>query len=383
MSNEIIIFSRSLPFHHLGGMEVVAWDLAVELGKSGYKVTVVTTEMKAEPVKENASYPNIISLKNIPVAEYSTGWWKETEELISGWPEKEKVRAVISISAGAFSCLKYKNDFPNARFIMQAHGTSVGEILSKIKTGKIKKILSCIKNIKGFYGDAKHYKYFDWIVAVGDAVFNDLTSFPTNQVCNSCNVIKIENGIDQSLFSDDVLLKERLREELCIPQDALVFLSASRLHEQKGVDNNIQLFKRIKEVNNNVKYIICGDGPYENNLRNDVERLALSNDVIFVGSRTRPELAKLMQCADAFLFLTKRVEGLPLNLLEAMSAGLPIIISDHLYFDANRKIFKCNPYKAEAEPVLKFLNESGIRESYIPQRNTLKFSVESYISLFR
>ncbi|HBM2545468.1 TPA: glycosyltransferase family 1 protein, partial [Enterobacter hormaechei subsp. xiangfangensis] len=44
MAEEVIIFARSLPFHHLGGMEVVAWDLAVQLQVKGFKVTVVTTD---------------------------------------------------------------------------------------------------------------------------------------------------------------------------------------------------------------------------------------------------------------------------------------------------------------------------------------------------
>lgn len=79
MAEEVIIFARSLPFHHLGGMEVVAWDLAVQLQVKGFKVTVVTTDFDENiPVLENN--PQIIKLKNIPKAAYSAGWWTETEK---------------------------------------------------------------------------------------------------------------------------------------------------------------------------------------------------------------------------------------------------------------------------------------------------------------
>ncbi len=62
MAEEVIIFARSLPFHHLGGMEVVAWDLAVQLQVKGFKVTVVTTDFDEDiPVLENT--PQIIKLK--------------------------------------------------------------------------------------------------------------------------------------------------------------------------------------------------------------------------------------------------------------------------------------------------------------------------------
>lgn len=131
---------------------------------------------------------------------------------------------------------------------MQAHGTSIGELVSKIKTRKIKKILSSVKNIFGFYLDAKHYSYFDWVVAVGDAVKKDLTSFPTTLICSYDKIVKIENGIDESLFSDDISQRNTVREQLGISSEAKVFMSASRLHEQKGVDKNIDLFAEIKKL---------------------------------------------------------------------------------------------------------------------------------------
>jgi hypothetical protein len=143
MVDEVLIFSRSLPFHHLGGMEVVAWDLAQQLQISGFDVKVITTDFDTViPTSENT--PQIIKIKNIPKAEYSKGWWKETENISAEWANKEKVRAVISISAGAFSVLKLKPQFPNAKFIMQAHGTSVGEFVSKLKTRQLKKLLSSL-----------------------------------------------------------------------------------------------------------------------------------------------------------------------------------------------------------------------------------------------
>ena len=44
----------------------------------------------------------------------------------------------------------------------------------------------------------------------------------------------------------------------------------------------------------------------------------------FLGFKTRPELAGLMQAADAFI-LTSRFEGMPISSLEALSCGLPVV----------------------------------------------------------
>lgn len=384
MAKEVIIFSRSLPFHHLGGMEVVAWDLAVELQAKGFDVKVVTTNFDAETILPVNS-PEIIKIKNIPQAVYSKEWWSETEKLANSWRNKDNVVAVISISAGAFSVLQHKKCFQNAKFIMQAHGTSVGEMISKLKTRQLKKILSSVKNILGFYADAKHYSQFDWIVAVGEAVKTDLTHFPTTLICQKEKVVKIENGIDEILFSDETSNRAALRAELKIDSDALVFLSASRLHEQKGIDNNIDVFAKIKKSKPNSKLLICGNGPYEPQLRKRVDDLSLNNDVLFLGAKSRYDLAKLMQCADIFLFLTKRVEGLPLNVLEAMSAGVPIVISEHLTFTAGEKVFKCNPSEISINDLLGYIDMISCKErkSYISKQNTLSHAVNEYISLFR
>lgn len=384
MANQIIILARSLPFHHLGGMEIVAWDLAVEFTKKGYQVSVITTDFDADVIKSTDG-PEIIKLKDIPRGKYSSGWWNKTAETILAWQNKNEVSAIISISAGAFSVLKYKNKFPHATFIMQAHGTSMGEFVSKLKTKNIKKILSSVKNIIGFISDAKHYHSFDWIVAVGDTVYTDLNAFPTRAICSPEKIIKIENGIDQNIFTASQAERDRLRQEFAIPQDAVVFMSASRLHEQKGVDSNIHLFANIKKKIANAKYIICGDGPYEAQLHKIAHDYGITEDVLFLGAKTRYELSLIMQCADVFLFLTRRIEGLPLNVLEAMSAGLPLIISEHLTFEAGQKIVKCNAanvdYDSLVDNILNML--SCGRESYIKDKNTLAYSVDQYISLIQ
>lgn len=384
MANQIIILARSLPFHHLGGMEIVAWDLAVELKNKGYQVSVITTDFDTD-IEKDIDGPAIIKLKNIPRGKYSAGWWKKTAETMLAWENKNEVCAVISISAGAFGVLKHKDKFPYARFIMQAHGTSIGELVSKLKTKKIKKTLSAVKNIIGFISDAKHYRVFDWIVAVGDAVYDDLNAFPTRIICAPKKIIKIENGIDQNIFTDSQSERERLRNLFAIPQNALVLMSASRLHEQKGVDTNIRLFASIKTKIHNSKYIICGDGPYETQLHKIAQDYAVAEDILFLGAKTRRELSSIMQCADIFLFLTKRIEGLPLNILEAMSAGLPLIISEHLSFEASEKIIKCDAACVDYDNLVSDISNmlSYDRESYIKNKNTLAYSVDEYISLIQ
>jgi hypothetical protein len=68
-----------------------------------------------------------------------------------------------------------------------------------------------------------------------------------------------------------------------------------------------------------------------------------------------------------------------------MSSGLPLVISEHLTFDAGEKIFKCNPNNISFEDVLAYINtfNSKERRAFIPEKNTLSHSVGEYISLFQ
>lgn len=67
-----------------------------------------------------------------------------------------------------------------------------------------------------------------------------------------------------------------------------------------------------------------GDGPTQAECRRLVGELGLTQ-VIFAGERS--DVAALLQQADVFV-LTSRSESLPLSVLEAMRAGLPVIASD-------------------------------------------------------
>src|SRR5699024_5153800 len=73
------------------------------------------------------------------------------------------------------------------------------------------------------------------------------------------------------------------------------------------------------------KYIICGQGYLEEELKALCTELNLADKVMFLGYRT--DVPEIMQVSDAFLFPSKR-EGLSVALMEAMATGLPCLVSD-------------------------------------------------------
>ena len=386
MANRIFIFSRSLPFHHIGGMEVVAWDLAQALAKAGYEVKVITTEFSADVKIIDQTNPAIHVIRNTVPGKYSNSWWVGTRDFIDHEID-ENVSALISVSAAGFNAVHVRDKYPQVTCIMQAHGTSWGEFISKWKKPTIKKCLSSLTNVKGFIKDAFFYNKFDFIVAIGPAVESSLKSAPTSLICNSHKVVKIENGIDESMFLYDESKRKIERRSLGIDDDALVCISVSRLHNQKGVDNNIYSFKKLLDLYSNSYYIVCGEGNDEEELKKLVKDLSIESKVIFVGGVSREKISSLMSCADIFIFLTKRVEGLPLNVLEAMSSGISMVISDHLTFEQSEKVVLVNSHDiklASSSIYDLFVNKNcRDRSSYIEDKNTLQSSILKYNALFK
>ncbi|MGF6476545.1 glycosyltransferase involved in cell wall biosynthesis [Pantoea dispersa] len=383
-NTKVVIVARSLPIHGIGGMEVVCWDLCLELARRGLNVIVITTQNNSKKEKYNHDNLEVVFLENTKPGRYSRKWWREASEYFSSL-NAEDISAVISISAAGVSLLKHRDNYKNAKFIMQAHGTSFAEFISKLKSFSAKNWFTSGRNIIWFFKDWVYYKKFDCIVSIGTAVTESLRSNPTKVITQNVEVVEIENGVDQEMFKFSMEERTKIRKSLGVSDDALLLLSVSRLHEQKGVDNNIQSFAKICEKNRNAYYLICGDGKEKSNLIELCRKLKIENNVFFLGSMDRLAISGVMSAADVFLFLTKRVEGLPLNVLEAMAAGLPVITSKHLSFIENKKIRKIDSSDfdsaAEFAKELSFLGKPENRESHIPLKNTLAYSVEQYCHL--
>lgn len=129
-------------------------------------------------------------------------------------------------------------------------------------------------------------------------------------------------GIDIDKFKNTVVNKKQKREELGIPEDAFLLLSVGELNENK---NHELVIRALAEINNkDIHYLIAGEGNLKNYLTNLCSELFLSDNVHLAGYRK--DVNELYMIADAFIFPSFR-EGLSVSLMEAMSVGLPCLVS--------------------------------------------------------
>ncbi|WP_167400644.1 glycosyltransferase family 4 protein [Salinicola salarius] len=363
-------------------MEVVAWDLAVEFARLKYPVRVITTSLPDQHECFLQDGVKVVPLSNTPSGRYSRTWWQASRRYFSEHCMGTTL-GVLSVSAAAFGILPLKKQFPDVPFIMQAHGTSWGEVISKWRSKRVRSILSSIKNLVWLPKDIFAYRKFDSVIAVGERVRMDLTRAPLRWVLAEEKVHLISNGIDTKVFYPSYEARINLRKFLDISETVPVVISASRLHAQKGVDQGVKAFAKFLESNPDAVYLIAGDGPEREYLQALVHDLGVEGNVRFLGALERFELAEYLCAADVFLFLTKRVEGLPLNVLEALACGLPCIVSDYLMIPFAAQVELVLP--DDQEMIVKFLQKhlNSPRQvkkiSLLPSPLSLKNAASSYL----
>jgi sugar transferase (PEP-CTERM/EpsH1 system associated) len=131
----------------------------------------------------------------------------------------------------------------------------------------------------------------------------------------------VPNGIDTDRFRDRGE-GNGVRTSLGIPPGAPVVGTVGRLCEIKRQDLLIRAFQQVRARPAEAHLLFVGDGPWMGPLRELVAGLGLSERAHFAGYQPRP--APYLQAMDVFA-LTSRSEGMPLVVLEAWAAGVPVV----------------------------------------------------------
>ena len=130
----------------------------------------------------------------------------------------------------------------------------------------------------------------------------------------------VPNGIDLTPFG--VRAGDEVRRSLGIPLDAPTIGTVGRLAEIKQQAALIRAFGRVRSGSPRAHLLIVGDGPLRDDLGGLASDLGLEGCVHFAGYQERT--APYMGAMDVFA-LTSRSEGMPLAVLEAWAAGLPVV----------------------------------------------------------
>ncbi len=186
-------------------------------------------------------------------------------------------------------------------------GKIVGFVMAKLQLKAVKsttKVLTCSKSLKDIYMKKLGYN-FDFI----------------------------QNGVDVDNYqSVSKKKKESIRRELKLDEYKTIFIYTGQFIERKNIPFLLKNFKELFYENNYYCLVLLGDGPLYNDLKNDFE----SSNVLFLGSSNI--VNKYLSASDYYIS-TSVSEGLPNGALEALSSGIPVILSD---IEQHKELFMYN-----------------------------------------
>ena len=122
------------------------------------------------------------------------------------------------------------------------------------------------------------------------------------------------------------LLKKISRKKLKLKDDKFYISTIGRVIKRKGLDTAIKAIASLK--NDDIIFLIMGDGPEKENLQKLVSDLKISKSVKFLGFVNDEQKYSYLQNSDMFL-MTSLHEGFGIVFMEAMYCGVPIVSTNH------------------------------------------------------
>jgi len=287
---KIGVFIKSSPAS--GGLEVQNHLLVAGLRAEGHEVEVVET---ASPFGSSARFT---TAPDVVISQSAAG----TRYLLSRGPKPPVV-------------------------IIQ-HGTLGGSLKTRwLMTSPSRRPLLALRlihyAIKAYILDQLRLRRAAAVVAVSVQVHRALIR---EYFLPSEKVHLVYNGIELERFgvSD---LRFKVREELGIGGEEQVILYLGRLAEEKGLLLLLGAVANLQTLDPKFQILIVGDGPQHEALAQRATDLGLGDRVRFVGRVSYAETPKYYQAADLFVLPSTAWEGLPMTIIEAMAASLPVVAS--------------------------------------------------------
>lgn len=169
-------------------------------------------------------------------------------------------------------------------------------------------------------------------------IINKVLNIPTNFIVHkkfACgkeagdywykkNYTVLKNAVDCLDFRFDKSVREMVRHRMELSGELVIGHIGRTDIAQKNHKFLFEIFSCVKSSVPKSKLMLIG-GEKNDKLLEICKELGIENDVLFLGSRN--DVSELLQAVDVFAFPSTN-EGLPVSVVEAQAAGLPVIMSD-------------------------------------------------------
>lgn len=300
----ILIFSDEYPPAG-GGAGTVAAQLASDLAREGAEVHLLTGD--------EVPAPDPVAHRHVRVHRRTLVWPLAYRRALASIDLDSFDLIVINDFTAAYVAGLLFSDRALAKSAVIVHGEDSRYAFEKT---------SAKHRIFGYAGRyARVLRRCRRIVAVSAyarQIFTDGLPFPVADKIGHCYA-----GIALDAMPEPAALDRR---ELGIDDDAVVLLSASRLVEEKGLLDQLELLRAEGERGRRFHWLIAGDGPLRQPLADAIGRSGMGDRVRLLGRLPRADLARYFALADVFWLLSRATyETLGLVYIEAAYYGTPSI----------------------------------------------------------
>lgn len=163
----------------------------------------------------------------------------------------------------------------------------------------------------------------DYVMSVSNGAGQMVKDFG----CTHEKIHIIRNGTDMKPIQNQQLCAE-VKQKYNL-ENKFVFLSVGRIVENKNNQFSLRVLQKIKQQTNNFVFLIVGDGPYLETLKQLTKQYDLQDNVIFTGKiMDRQYLSAIYACSDLFMFPSE-IDTCGIVALEAAVNRLPSVMLEN------------------------------------------------------
>lgn len=307
----VVTGTRGIP-NIMGGVETHCEELFPRIAKRGFDVTVIR---RTDYVKDDLKEWNGVKLVNIDS------------------PKKKSFEAIIHTFRAINEAKRLKADIihihaigpallvPYAKMLgMKVVFTHHGPDYDRDKWGFAAKTMLKL-------GERMGCMFADEVIVISDVIRNLIK----RKYNRTSHVHLIYNGVSQPEICD----YPEYFNELGIEKGKYI-LGMCRFVPEKNLHHLVEAFTKVKSRNEveDIKLVLAGDTDFEDDYSRNLKEMARKNGVVLTGFIKGKKLHSLLTNCLCYC-LPSSHEGLPIALLEAMSYGVKVIVSD---IPANKEV---------------------------------------------
>lgn len=223
------------------------------------------------------------------------------------------------------------------------------------------------------------------IVAISEHIKQTLVE---NYQTSADRIVVVYNGVNLARFGGSGREQTGpLREEFGIPPESPVIVTAAHFIPEKGVEYLLEGAKRVVAEKPEALFLLVGDGPQSQVLRQQAAELGIQDNVRFTGLRS--DVHRLMEMADIVAVPSVWQEPAGLVVIEGMASGRPVVatrvggIPEYLVDQVTGILVEPRSPEELAAALLRLLNSPAEAQSMGRagrERAASLFSMERWVS---